>query len=159
MANIWEKAILILTGNLNSGHTHLITTVNIYLHFLFTDPELWIYGVITILINWIPGVIASIHLISNQRHQVGPIKTLVYCSKFQTCNIHYLVSNKNVVIGVFVPIKVNLEFSFSFACFSFLDLDPNIYSGFKLEINFLYQYWVFLNNCVNFGFFSAITDC
>ena len=28
MANIWEKAISILAGNLNSGLSYLITTVN-----------------------------------------------------------------------------------------------------------------------------------
>ena len=28
MANIWEKGISILAGNLNLGHSNLITTVN-----------------------------------------------------------------------------------------------------------------------------------
>ena len=45
------------------------------------------------------------------------------------CPIVEFTSNSRVVnIGLF---KVNLEFSFSFAGFSFSGLDPNIYSGFK----------------------------
>ena len=38
------------------------------------------------------------------------------------------------------PIKVNLEFSFSFAGFSFSGLDLTIYSGFKPEIHFICQF-------------------
>ena len=38
------------------------------------------------------------------------------------------------------PIKVNLEFNFSFSGFSFLGLDPNIYSDFKPEIHFIFQF-------------------
>ena len=36
------------------------------------------------------------------------------------------------------PIEVNLEFSFSFSGFSFSCLDPNIFSGFKPEIHFIF---------------------
>ena len=38
------------------------------------------------------------------------------------------------------PIKVNLEFSFSFTGVSFSGLDPNIYSGFKPKIHFICQF-------------------
>ena len=38
------------------------------------------------------------------------------------------------------PIKVNLEFSFSFFGYSFLGLEPNIYLGFKPEIHFVFQF-------------------
>ena len=51
------------------------------------------------------------------------------------------------------PIKVDQKFSLSISGSFFFGSGP------KPEINFLYQFWVFLNNCINFGFFSAITDC
>ena len=38
------------------------------------------------------------------------------------------------------PIKVNLQFSISFLGFSFLGLNTNIYSGFKPEIQFIFQF-------------------
>ena len=38
------------------------------------------------------------------------------------------------------PIKVNLEFSFLFAGFSFSGLHSNIYLGFKTEIHFICQF-------------------
>ena len=57
------------------------------------------------------------------------------------------------------PIKVNQEFSLSISGSFFSGLDPNIYSGFKPEIHFLYQLRFFLSNCINFGGFSAIADC
>ena len=46
------------------------------------DPELSLYGLITIAINWIPGVVASIHLVSHHRHKLGIFKTLLWCGKF-----------------------------------------------------------------------------
>ena len=49
---------------------------------LLADPELRIYGIITIAINWVPGVIASIHLISSQGRELGTSKTLLWCCKF-----------------------------------------------------------------------------
>ena len=49
-------------------------------------------------------------------------------------------------------IKVDQKFSLSISGSFFSGLDPNIYSGFKPEINFLYQFRVFLNNCINFSF-------
>ena len=49
--------------------------------FLYQDPELSKYGLITIAINWIPGVVASIHLVSNHRHELGIVKTLSWCGK------------------------------------------------------------------------------
>ena len=48
------------------------------------------------------------------------------------------------------PIKVNQEFSLSISGSFFSGLDPNIYSGFKPEIHFLYQFCLF--------FFSAIAS-
>ena len=57
------------------------------------------------------------------------------------------------------PIKVDQKFSLSISGSFFSGLNTDIYSGFKPEINFLYQFRVFLNNCINFVFFSAIFDC
>ena len=51
-------------------------------YLLYQDPELRAYGILTIAINWIPGVVASIHLLSYQRHQLGLKKTLLYCGEF-----------------------------------------------------------------------------
>ena len=45
------------------------------------------------------------------------------------------------------PIKVNQEFSLSISGSFFSGLDPNIYSGFKPEIHFFYQFRFFLSNC------------
>ena len=56
------------------------------------------------------------------------------------------------------PIKLNQEFSLSISGSFFSGLDPNTYSGFKPEIQFLYQFGFFLSNCINFGVFSAIAD-
>ena len=39
MANIWEKAVSILAGNLNSGFSYFITTVNLMLFFKLFDLE------------------------------------------------------------------------------------------------------------------------
>ena len=36
MASIWEKAVSILAGNLNSGLSYLITTVELYTNFILT---------------------------------------------------------------------------------------------------------------------------
>ena len=49
------------------------------------------------------------------------------------------------------PIKVDQKFSLSIS----RSFDPNVYSGFKPEINFLCLFWDFLNNCINFGFFLS----
>ena len=46
---------------------------------LCQDPELRVFGVITIAINWLPGAIAAIHLVTYQRHELGPTKTII-CS-------------------------------------------------------------------------------
>ena len=51
-------------------------------YLLYQNPKLRAYGLLTIAINWIPGIIASIHLISYQRHQLGLKKTLLYCREF-----------------------------------------------------------------------------
>ena len=48
------------------------------------------------------------------------------------------------------PIKVNQGFSMSISVPYFSGLDPNIYSGFKSEIHFIFQFQFY---------FSAIADC
>ena len=50
--------------------------------FLYLDENLAPYGLVTIFINWIPGLIASVHLITYQRHQLGIKRTLYWCGKF-----------------------------------------------------------------------------
>ena len=57
------------------------------------------------------------------------------------------------------PIKVDQKFSLSISGSFFSGLDPNIYSGFKPEIHFLYLFQFFLSNGINFRVFSAIADC
>ena len=49
---------------------------------LCQDPNLKIYGIITILINWIPGIVAAVHLYTYQRYDLGPTKTLFGCCKY-----------------------------------------------------------------------------
>ena len=49
---------------------------------LYQDPELCLYGLITIAINWIPGIVASLHLVSYHRHELGTKKTLLWCGEF-----------------------------------------------------------------------------
>ena len=49
--------------------------------FLYKDPELWHYGILTFVINWFPGVVASVHLLSYQRHELGFVKTFFCCGK------------------------------------------------------------------------------
>ena len=44
---------------------------------LCQDPELMVFGVITIAINWLPGAIAAIHLVTYQRYELGPTKTII----------------------------------------------------------------------------------
>ena len=58
------------------------------------------------------------------------IKTLEFIS----------ILHKDALTEVFGPIKVNLEFSFSFLGFSFSGLNTNIYSGFKPEIQFILEF-------------------
>ena len=48
----------------------------------YKDPELWHYGILTFVINWFPGVIASVHLLSYQRNELGFIKTFFWCGKW-----------------------------------------------------------------------------
>ena len=48
---------------------------------LYLDEKLSPYGVVTLSINWIPGLIASVHLLTYQRHQFGTKRTLFWCGK------------------------------------------------------------------------------
>jgi hypothetical protein len=50
------------------------------------------------------------------------------------------------------PIKVNLEFSFSFSGFSLSGLDPNFFEGFQTLDSLHISISVF-------SYFSAIADC
>lgn len=72
------------------GLTSFVSSIDVISDFfqgylLYRDPELRQYGIVTIGINWIPGVIASIHLLSNQGRQLGLVKTLVWCLFLTTC--------------------------------------------------------------------------
>jgi hypothetical protein len=60
MASIWEKAISILAGNLNSGHSYLITTVHLEseLELKRQYCELW----------WHTGVLSNSRASDNQRN-------------------------------------------------------------------------------------------
>ena len=49
---------------------------------LLMDPELVWYGVATIIIHWVPGVVAAIHLISTKREKYGVKKTLIWAGQF-----------------------------------------------------------------------------
>ena len=51
---------------------------------LCQDPNLRIYGIVIIVINWIPGAIAAVHLVTYQRYELGPTKTLLCCGKLPT---------------------------------------------------------------------------
>ena len=48
---------------------------------LYQDPKLWKFGILTFGINWFPGVIASIHLVTNHSRELGFAQTLIGCGK------------------------------------------------------------------------------
>ena len=50
-------------------------------YLLYQDSELWRYGILTFVINWFPGVVASVHLLSYQRLELGFVKTFLGCGK------------------------------------------------------------------------------
>ena len=50
-------------------------------YLLYQDPDLWKFGILTFVINWLPGVIASIHLLTNQSRELGFAQTLIGCGK------------------------------------------------------------------------------
>ena len=58
-----------------------------------------------------------------------------------------------IIMDFIGPIKVNLEFNFSFSGFSFSGLNSN-FSGFKPEIYFIFQFQFHF-----FSYLSAISDC
>ena len=45
---------------------------------LFWTPEKRVYGVVTLAINWIPGIPAAIHLLSMYRQEFPWYSTLIY---------------------------------------------------------------------------------
>lgn len=47
---------------------------------LFWTPEKSVYGVVTLAINWIPGIPAAIHLISMYREDFPWYSTLLYAA-------------------------------------------------------------------------------
>ena len=38
--------------------------------------DTWEYGLITVLINWLPGLVAAIHCVSTKRHEYGVKRTI-----------------------------------------------------------------------------------
>ena len=50
-------------------------------YFLLINEELFIYGVCTFAIHWVPGVVASIHCISTKRAEYGVKKTLKWAGE------------------------------------------------------------------------------
>ena len=51
-------------------------------YLLYQDPDLRNYGILMFVINWMPGLVASVHLITNQRNNLGPCKTFLWCSEY-----------------------------------------------------------------------------
>ena len=49
---------------------------------LIFDEELKYYGYITLAINWMPGVVAAIHVMSTKRIEYGVRKTLLWAGKY-----------------------------------------------------------------------------
>ena len=80
-----EFLLLSLPGIALSSLLSSIDVVSDYVTglILYADPKLRIYGIITLGINWVPGVIASIHLISSRGKELGTRKTLLWCCKFK----------------------------------------------------------------------------
>ena len=84
MAEFVDELLLISLPVL--GITSFLSTFDMSLDFLqgyvlYHNEKLYKYGILTFCINWIPGVIASIHLISNQGKILGPKKTFIWCCK------------------------------------------------------------------------------
>ena len=48
---------------------------------LLINEELFIYGVVTFGINWVPGIVAAIHCISSKREEYGVKRTLAMAGK------------------------------------------------------------------------------
>ena len=46
---------------------------------LYQVPELRVYGIVTISLNWVPGIVASIELLSNHRNEIGLARTIIAC--------------------------------------------------------------------------------
>ena len=49
---------------------------------LIFDEELKYYGYITLAINWMPGVVAAIHMMSTKRLEYGVRKTLLWAGMY-----------------------------------------------------------------------------
>ena len=50
---------------------------------LFFQEGLMFYGILTFAINWLPGVVAAIHVVSTKREDYGVRKTLTWACKYQ----------------------------------------------------------------------------
>ena len=48
---------------------------------LLINEDLFIYGVITYAIHWVPGIVAAIHCISSKREEYGVKRTLAMAGK------------------------------------------------------------------------------
>ena len=80
-----EDELLSISMNL-LAFTTVLSVVDVSSDFiqgylLYQDPDLWKFGILTFVINWLPGVIASIHLLTNQGRELGFAKTLIGCGK------------------------------------------------------------------------------
>ena len=45
------------------------------------------YGLVTIGLNWLPGVVAAVHIISMYRRELKAKKTLIYAGTFLLAQI------------------------------------------------------------------------
>ena len=50
-------------------------------YLLYQDPGLRKYGILTFVLNWLPGVVASIHLVTNHSRELGFEQTIKGCGK------------------------------------------------------------------------------
>ena len=55
---------------------HLIKGIELLFSEDSEGKSTWIYGVLMITINWIPGVVAAIHIMSMYRHRCAKSKTI-----------------------------------------------------------------------------------
>ena len=57
---------------------------------LTLDEKLRTYGLITLAINWLPGIAASIHIMTNFKKDLGTAKALACCGMFNTRSFIYI---------------------------------------------------------------------
>ena len=52
----------------------------------------WKYGLLTVAINWLPGLVAAIHIIAMYRHHFTACKTILSARKIEIPNCKIFIT-------------------------------------------------------------------